>query len=144
MSINIDTTKYQAAEAIKHMLGRIRDVPAIGWHCGYGTSAFEKLVKAYCALTGDSEDAVLDAFEPRNAADPYKGRIAWNWLDECDPPGRDRDVLVASGNDYDTPRVGRYKDGRWCNSSGIPLADLCFEVVAWADLPENPTRKEGA
>jgi hypothetical protein len=49
-AINIDTTKYQASQAIRHMLSRIRDVPAIGWHCGHGTDAFRKLIEAYCAL----------------------------------------------------------------------------------------------
>ncbi|EIP99482.1 hypothetical protein OpiT1DRAFT_04000 [Opitutaceae bacterium TAV1] len=141
MSIEVDTTKYQAAEAIKHMLGRIRDVPAVGWHCGYGTSAFEKLVKAYCTLTGDSEDAVQDSFGPRNAADPDKGRIEWCWLDECDLPGLSRDVLVAGTNDYDRVRIAYYEDGHWIDRGGFPLADLGFVVVAWAELPEAPTRR---
>lgn len=54
----------QARRAIGHVLRRIREQPACGWHLGLATTAFALLTEAYATLTDQSVRQVRELFRP--------------------------------------------------------------------------------
>ncbi|AHF94199.1 hypothetical protein OPIT5_08225 [Opitutaceae bacterium TAV5] len=60
----------QATCALRAVLERIRDVPAVGWHIGLGTETFGKLTEAYATLTSQPVEGIRRAYLPLNATNP--------------------------------------------------------------------------
>lgn len=48
----------QAAQAIKHVLTRIREEEPVAYHLGYGTQSFALLTEAFASLTGEPIEKV--------------------------------------------------------------------------------------
>lgn len=68
------TPEAMSEQAIRKVLGRIRDHEFIGYYLGIGTETFALLTEAYAALSGSPVVEVRKAFRCRDPRDPCEGR----------------------------------------------------------------------
>lgn len=64
------TLDEASLKAIRHVLGQIRDNPAVAWHFGVGTETFALLTEAEHRHTGYPLKTVREKFLPPSAKDP--------------------------------------------------------------------------
>jgi hypothetical protein len=133
------TSAAQSMLAIRAVLERVRDVPAVGWHVGLGTETFSKLTEAFATLSGEPVENVRKAFLPLHPANPDQARVKWIWCDE-DLPDSDDVVLLA--DEFDNIWTGSIAgDGTetWITDDDGRV--ITNKIVAWTELPEPPRRE---
>lgn len=103
-----------AEEAVAYALHRIREEPAIYWHCGDGSQLFDLLTASRALSEGETQDTIKEQSRPRPdkmqawAAERERQETVMQHLDEqlrCEKGGDDAD-------DYDrlTIRIGKFRN----------------------------------
>ncbi|HEX5464592.1 MAG TPA: hypothetical protein VFW88_07755 [Burkholderiales bacterium] len=70
--VDPQSPEEHATHALRHVLLRIRNDPAVGRHMGYGTESFRILTEAYAALCRQPLVEVCELFMPTDPECRYE------------------------------------------------------------------------
>ena len=81
-----------AAKAVEYMLRRISEDPNVRYHVGYGSQAFDNLVEAHAAITGEDREVIEESVlgEPLAGAAAVKLKEIQKLLNDEDLSDEDR------------------------------------------------------